>query len=134
MRITKKSRDSLKRNSKDTRLTSVTSAQYLVRLPIQTYVRQSRLSSETCNSWLSKNTDEIQSFVDRKDMKKFFDALKTVYGPRSSGNTPLLSEDGTSLLNDKEATVVLHWLELGRLKHHVWVKLTFQSRKKPHSF
>ena len=43
--------------------------------------------------WLSKKADEIQSFADRKDMKKFFDALKTIYGPQSSGTTPLLSAD-----------------------------------------
>ena len=30
------------------------------------------------DSWLSKKSDEIQSFVDRKDMKKFYDALKTL--------------------------------------------------------
>ena len=35
------------------------------------------------DSWLRKKADEIQSFADRKDMKKFFDALKTVYGPRA---------------------------------------------------
>ena len=58
------------------------------------------------DSWLSSRFDEIQSFiVDRKDMKKFFDALKTVYGPQSSGTTSLLSADGTSLLTDKEATL-----------------------------
>ena len=44
--------------------------------------------------WLSSKADEIQSFADRKDMK-FFDALKTVYGPQSSGTIPLLSADGT---------------------------------------
>ena len=27
-----------------------------------------------------KNADKIQSFADRKDMKKFFDVLNTVYG------------------------------------------------------
>ena len=54
-------------------------------------------------SWLRKKSDEIQSFADRKDMKKFFDALKTVYGLQSSGTTPLLSADGNSLLTDKEA-------------------------------
>ena len=36
-------------------------------------------------------------------MKKFFDALKTVYGPQSSGTTPFLSADETSLLTDKDA-------------------------------
>ena len=43
-------------------------------------------------------------------MKKFFDALKTVYGPKSSGTTPLLSADGTSLLTDKEA-ILKRWAE-----------------------
>ena len=55
------------------------------------------------DSWLSKKDDEIQSFADRQDIKKFFDALKTVYGPQSSGITPLLSAARTSLLTDKEA-------------------------------
>ena len=62
------------------------------------------------DSWLSSKAGEIQSFADRKDMKKFFDALKTVYGPQSSGTTPLLSADGTSLLTDKEA-ILKRWAE-----------------------
>ena len=40
------------------------------------------------DTWLSSKAAKIQSFADRKDMKKFFDALKTVYGPQSSGTTP----------------------------------------------
>ena len=43
-------------------------------------------------------------------MRKFFDALKTVYGAKSSGATPLLSADGTSLLTDKEA-ILKRWAE-----------------------
>ena len=35
------------------------------------------------DSWLSKRADEIQSFADGKGMKKFFNELKTVYGPRA---------------------------------------------------
>ena len=62
------------------------------------------------DSWLSSKADEIQSFAGRKDMKKFFDALKTVYGPQSSGTTPLLSADGTSLLTDKEP-ILKRWAE-----------------------
>ena len=53
------------------------------------------------DSWLRKKAEEIQSFADRKDMKKFNDALKTIYGPKSSGATPLLSADGSTLLTDK---------------------------------
>ena len=59
------------------------------------------------DSWLSKKADEIQSFADGKDMKKFFDALKTIWSP---GTTPLLSADGTSLLTDKEA-ILKRWAE-----------------------
>ena len=62
------------------------------------------------DSWLNKKSDEIQSFEDRKDMKKFFDARKTVYGPQSSGTTPLLSADGTSLLTDKDV-ILKRWAE-----------------------
>ena len=42
--------------------------------------------------------------------QKFFDALKNVYGPQSSGTIPLLSADGTSLLTDKEA-ILQRWTE-----------------------
>ena len=63
------------------------------------------------NSWLSSKADAIKSFADRKDMKKFFDALKTVQCPQSSRTThPLLSADGTSLLTDKEA-ILKRWAE-----------------------
>ena len=62
------------------------------------------------DSWLRKKTEEIQSFADRKDMKKFHDALKTIYGPKSSGATTLLSADGNTLLTDKEA-ILKRWAE-----------------------
>ena len=39
------------------------------------------------DAWLSSEANEIQFFADRKDMKKFFDALKTVYGPQGSRTT-----------------------------------------------
>ena len=61
-------------------------------------------------SWLSKKAEEIQSFADRKDMKKFHDALKTIYGQKSSGATPLLSADGSTLLTDKDA-ILKRWAE-----------------------
>ena len=64
------------------------------------------------DSWLSKKADGIQCFADRKDMKKFVDSLKTIYGPQSSGTPPppLVSADGTSLLTDKEA-ILNRWAE-----------------------
>ena len=62
------------------------------------------------DSWLSKKAEEIQSFADQKDMKKFHDALKTIHGPKSSGATPLLSIDGSTLLTDKDA-ILKRWAE-----------------------
>ena len=70
---------------------------------------QSRLRDRQ-DSWLSKKAEEIQSLADRKNMKKFHDALKTIYGPKSSGATPLLSADGSTLLTDKDA-ILKRWAE-----------------------
>ena len=58
------------------------------------------------DSWLSKKAEEIQSFADQKYMKKFHDALKTIYGPKFSGATPLLS----TLLTNKDA-ILKRWTE-----------------------
>ena len=62
------------------------------------------------DSWLSKKAEEIQSFADRKDMKKFHDALKKIYGPKSSGAASLLSADGSTLLTDKD-DILKRWAE-----------------------
>ena len=43
-------------------------------------------------------------------MKKFHDALKTIYDPKSSGTIPLLSADGSTLLTDKNAILKI-WTE-----------------------
>ena len=52
---------------------------------------------------MSKKSEAIQSFADIKDMEKFHDALKTVYDQKSSGDTLLLSVDGSTLLTVKDA-------------------------------
>ena len=47
--------------------------------------------------------EEIQSFAERKDMKKFHDVLnENLYGPKGSGATTLLSADRSTLLTDKK--------------------------------
>ena len=71
------------------------------------------------DSWLSKKAEEIQSFADRKDLKKFHDALKTIYGPKSSGATPLLSADGSTLLTDKDAKVGQDTSKVCSIAHHL---------------
>ena len=62
------------------------------------------------DSWLRKKTEENQSFADRMDMKKFHDALKSIYDLNSSGATTLLSADGSTLLTDKR-TILERWVE-----------------------
>ena len=94
----------MKRNTKNTRYTSSVpskTAYSNICKTVQTGLRDMQLLAERA---------KIQSFADRKDMKKFFDALKTVYGPQSSGANPILSVDGTSLLTDKEAILKI-WTE-----------------------
>ena len=54
------------------------------------------------NTWLSQKAEEIQGYVDSHDMRRFYDALKCLYGPQSSKNTPILSADGSKLITDKK--------------------------------
>ena len=62
------------------------------------------------DAWLSKKADDIQSCADRNDMKNFYDGLKEIYGPTSSGTSPLLSADGSTLITDKEK-ILGRWAE-----------------------
>lgn len=62
------------------------------------------------DSWLSAKADEIQPYADRKDSKQFYAALNTIYGLRSSGSSPLLSSDGTTLIVEK-SKIMERWAE-----------------------
>ena len=62
---------------------------------------QSKLRSMQ-DSWLSTKAEEIQGYADRQDTRRFYNALKAVYGPQPSGSSPLLSADRSALLTDKK--------------------------------
>ena len=62
------------------------------------------------DAWYSRQADAIQAYAERNDMQNFYDALKAVYGPTSSGSPPLLSVDGTTLISDKEK-ILERWAE-----------------------
>ncbi|CAI9714921.1 Hypothetical predicted protein [Octopus vulgaris] len=63
------------------------------------------------DAWLSAKADEIQGYADKRDTKKFYEALKAVYGLQSSfGSTTLLSSDGTSVLTNKRL-ILERWAE-----------------------
>ena len=62
------------------------------------------------DKWLNEKADEIQCFADRNDLKNFYSAFKTVYGPTSSGSSSLFSADGNVLITDKKK-VLNRWAE-----------------------
>jgi hypothetical protein len=68
---------------------------------------QNRLHSMQ-DKWLGDKADEIQSFANRHDSKCFFDSLKAIYSPPTSGSAPLLSADGTPLLTNR-AQILEGW-------------------------
>ena len=65
---------------------------------------------EMQNSWYSMKAEEIQSYADRNNTRRFYDALKAVYGPQTSGSSPLLSADGSTLLTDRDK-ILERWAE-----------------------
>ena len=60
------------------------------------------------NAWWDKKSTELQEAADRKDSKAFNQILKSVYGPRSNGTSPMLDTDGQTLITDK-AKVLDRW-------------------------
>ncbi|KAJ1119173.1 hypothetical protein NDU88_007359 [Pleurodeles waltl] len=64
---------------------------------------------EMQDSWLSRKADEIQKYADNNS-KRFSDSLKTIYGSQSSGTSPLLTANGSTLLTDKNA-ILKRWAE-----------------------
>ena len=61
------------------------------------------------DAWWAAKADELQQYADRHDSKKFFEGLKTVYGPPSSKTTPIRDSEG-NLLTEK-ATILQRWAE-----------------------
>ena len=61
------------------------------------------------DSWLRTKTEEIQSFADRKDMKKFHETLKTIW-PKEFWSHHIAQCNGSTLLIDKEP-ILKRWAE-----------------------
>ena len=53
------------------------------------------------DSWLAAKADEIRKYADTHDSKRFYDALKAVYGPQSWSTSTLLNVDGTTLITEQ---------------------------------
>ena len=65
---------------------------------------------EMQNAWYSKKAEDIQHYADTNNTKRFCDALKTVHGTQTTGSSPLLSADGSTLFTDK-AEILHRWAE-----------------------
>ena len=85
--------------------TSKKNAYNTIRKTVQQKLRQMQ------DTWLRNKADVIQSYADSHDLKNFYDARKKeVYGPTSSGSSPLISADGNTLFTDKEK-ILVRWAE-----------------------
>ncbi|XP_076472273.1 uncharacterized protein LOC143301768 [Babylonia areolata] len=65
---------------------------------------------EMQDSWFSKKADEIYGYADSHNTKCLYDVLKAVYGPQSSGSSPILNTDRTQLLTEKKQ-ILEHWAD-----------------------
>ena len=77
------------------------------RLPANMYTKTEAFDQHL---FLSKSEAAIHYGSHYHRQRSFHDALKTIYGPKSSGATTLLSADGNTLLTDKEA-IMERWAE-----------------------
>ena len=54
------------------------------------------------DKWWSKKAEELQGMADKNDTHGLFQALKTIYGPKTNAVTPVRSADGLTIHNDME--------------------------------
>jgi len=62
------------------------------------------------NSWWTQKAEEIQRFADTNDTQKFYEVLKTIYGPTQHAVHPVKSNDGTKVIKDHEG-ILSRWAE-----------------------
>jgi len=62
---------------------------------------QKRLREMENTWWLSKAT-EIQNYADANMANQFYEAIKAVYGPKSHSTNPVRTEDGITLIKNKD--------------------------------
>lgn len=65
---------------------------------------------ELKNQWWRRKAEELQRFADTNQTGKFFEGLKSVYGPRRKLTAPIYSRDKTKRLTDP-TEVLLRWKE-----------------------
>jgi len=76
-------------------------------------VLRNKVQTDLCqmeNKWWTQKAEEIQRFADTNDTQKFYEALKTMYGPTRHAVHPVKSKDGTKVMKDHEG-ILSHWAE-----------------------
>lgn len=62
------------------------------------------------NDWWTGKAREIEEFAVKNDMHNFYNAVKSVHGPKNSSLSPVKSADGSTLIKDQKQ-VVDRWAE-----------------------
>lgn len=62
------------------------------------------------NRWWVGKAQETQAFADTNNMQGFYNALKSIYGPKTHSISPVQSADGTTLLKEK-TDILNRWAE-----------------------
>jgi len=62
------------------------------------------------NTWWLNKVTEIQTYADTSDTQKFYDAIKSVYGPRHHCIRPVKAKDGITLITDQQG-ILSRWAE-----------------------
>lgn len=60
------------------------------------------------DTWWVKKAEEIQRMADCNNSQGFYDAIKTLYGPRKRAIAPVRSADGSTLLKDRHE-ILTRW-------------------------
>jgi len=69
--------------------------------------RRLRTLKET---WWRQKAKELQTAADTHNAKAFYEGLKAVYGPKTSGNSPIYSSDNSELFTDRDK-ILKRWAE-----------------------
>ena len=62
------------------------------------------------NKWWQHKAAELEQYSDKHNFKRFFDGLKTVYGPSSNAMAPVSSSEGALLTGKSD--IVQRWCKI----------------------
>ena len=63
---------------------------------------------EAQNTWWQRKSEEIQNYADQREMRRFYDATKEIFGPTRSSVGGLKDTDGATVITDSEG-ILKRW-------------------------